>query len=102
MGPLASYVLLGGPPGGPPGCDVCPWHSMGSLVGPRWWQSVSSTCIASDSSAAEEVAVLGCLEIVLQVMVSYDWDDGLVHSSVELLASLAQCHLIWFGSIQKQ
>ncbi len=26
-------MLLGGTPGGPPGCDVCPWHSMGSLVG---------------------------------------------------------------------
>ena len=35
LGPLVvakQHVLLGGPPGGPPGCDVCFWHSMVSLV----------------------------------------------------------------------
>lgn len=47
------------------------------------------TNIASDTSAAEEVAVLGCVEMVLQVMVSHDWDDGILHSSVELLAMLS-------------
>ncbi len=65
MGPLASHVLLGGPPG----CDVviCPWHSMGSLVGPPGGGKTVLWCLACSWRSFErwtgDASLVNCVSI---------------------------------------